>query len=143
MTSSNIDVIRRAIDEIYNQGKLDVVDEVVSQDFVFHATSGDMHGPAEVKQYVTMLRTAFPDLRFTIDDQIASGDQVVTRWTATGTHLGPFQGIPPTGKNGRITGVDIDRMKNGKAVECWTSSDELGLLQQLGVVPAPEPATAG
>ena len=138
MTGSNTDIVRRAIDEVYNQGKLDVVDDLVSPDFVFHATSGDMHGPAGIKEYVATLRTAFPDLRITIEDQVAEGDRVVTRWSASGTHLGTFQGIPPTGKTATITGVDIDRLAGGRAVECWSNSDELGLLQQLGVVPVPD-----
>jgi predicted ester cyclase len=66
---------------------------------------------------------------------------VVTRWLAHGTHTGEFQGIPPTGKQGRFMGIDIDRIANGKVVECWPSADELGLLQQLGVIPAPEQVT--
>ena len=138
MSEQNKMVVRRAIDEIYNQGKLDVVDELVSGDFVVHASSEDIHGPEALKQYVASLREAFPDLRLTIDDQIAEDDRVVTRWIARGTHLGTFQGIPPTGKQGSMTGTDIDRFVDGKAVECWTNTDELGLLQQLGVIPRPD-----
>jgi predicted ester cyclase len=85
-----------------------------------------------------MLREAFPDLHFTVEDQIAAGDRVVTRWAGTGTHEGEFQGIPPTGRKVRISGIDIDRFASGKVVECWPEVNELGLLQQLGVLPAPE-----
>ena len=85
--------------------------------------------------------TAFPDLHFTIEDQIAEGDRVVTRFTARGTHQGAFIGIPPTGKQGVVTGTGIDRFANGKIVEAWFNSDDLGLLQQLGVVPSPGQAS--
>ena len=142
MSEQNKTVVRRAIEEVYNQGNLDIVDELVSGDFVAHAASEDIHGPAGMKQFVASLREAFPDLHLTIDDQVAEGDRVVTRWTARGTHAGTFQGIPPTGKRGTMTGIDIDRVVGGKAIECWTNADYLGLLQQLGVVPAPQAATA-
>lgn len=138
MSEHNKMVVRRAFDEVYNQGHLDVVDELVSSDFIARTPSEEYRGPAGIKQYVTELRAAFPDLHITIDDQVADGDKVVTRWTARGTHTGPFQGIPPTGKQGSMTGIDIDRVVNGKSVECWTNADDLGLLQQLGVVPRPE-----
>jgi steroid delta-isomerase-like uncharacterized protein len=137
MSEQNKTAVRRAIEEVYNQGRLDVVDELVSSDIVVHSPSEDFHGPGALKHYVASLREAFPDLQMTINDQIADGDRVVTRWVVRGTHLGTFQGIPPTGKRGRMTGIDIDRFVDGKTVECWTNADELGLLQQLGVVPAP------
>ena len=88
------------------------------------------------------MRTAFPDLRISVEDQVAEGDKVVTRWRARGTHKGPFQGISPTGKRGEISGTIIDRIADGKIIECWSNSDDLGLLQQLGVVHMPDHATA-
>ncbi len=97
----------------------------------------EIHGREGIEQFYGALRAAFPDLRITIEDQVAEGDRVVTRWTARGTHTGAFQGIPPTGKQGRMTGIDIDRIADGKVVECWVNSDDLGLLQQLGVIPTP------
>ena len=90
-------------------------------------------------QFYGTLRAAFPDLHFKVEDQIAAGDRVVTRWTASGTHAGEFQGIPADRQAVRITGIDIDRFVDGKVVECWPEVNELGLLQQLGVLPAPEP----
>ncbi len=90
-----------------------------------------------MQQFVGSLRAAFPDLEITVDDQMSDGDKVVTRWTARGTHTGPFQGIPPTGRRGTMTGIDIDRVVGGKTIECWSSGDYLGLMQQLGVVPDP------
>lgn len=138
MSEQNKMVVHRAIEEVYNQGRLEIVDELVSSDFVARTPSEEHHGPAGIKAYVTALRAAFPDLHMTIDEQVAEGDKVVTRWTARGTHTGTFRGIPPTGRHGRMTGIDIDRIADGKAVECWTNADELGLLQQLGVVPTPD-----
>lgn len=137
MSEQNKHMIRRAIEEVYSQGNLDLIDELVSPDFIAHSPSEELHGPDGVKQSVMELRTAFPDLHVTIEDQVAEGDRVVTRWTATGTHTGPFRGIPPTGNRGKIAGIEIDRIVDGKAVECWSNTDDLGMLQQLGVVPAP------
>jgi steroid delta-isomerase-like uncharacterized protein len=137
MSQHNRMLVRRAIEEVYNRGDLAIVDELVASDFVIHSPSEEIHGPAGAKQFVAGLRAAFPDLHVTIEDQMADGDRVATRWTAGGTHTGAFQGIPPTGKQARMTGINIDRIANGKVVECWTNADELGLLQQLGVVPTP------
>jgi len=140
MSEQNKMLVRRAFEEVYNQGKLEVIDDLVASNIIVFAGPGEIRGADGLRQYVAALRTAFPDLHMTIDEQIAEGDTVVTRWTAHGTHLGPFQGIPPTGKRGSMTGIDIDRFVDGKTVECWTNADELGLLQQLGVVPGPEQA---
>ncbi len=84
-----------------------------------------------------MYRKAFPDLRLTIDDQIAEGETVVTRWTATGTHEGELMGIPPTGKQATTTGININHVSGGKLVDGWGIFDQLGLLQQIGAVPVP------
>ncbi len=138
MSQDNKALVSRSIDEIYNQGNLAAVDQYAASDFVIHAPSGDIHGTAGARQYVAMLREAFPDFHITIEDQVADGDRVVTRWTAEGTHLGEFQGISPTGKRGTMTGIDIDRIADGKVVECWTNTDDLGLMQQLGVIQAPD-----
>jgi steroid delta-isomerase-like uncharacterized protein len=137
MLQHNKALVRRGIEEVYNRGNLASVDEFAASDFVIHLPSEDINGPAGAKRYVAALRAAFPDLHITIEDQIAEGDRVVTRWTARGTHAGEFQGIPPTGKRGSMTGIDIDRVADGKVVECWVNSDDLGLLQQLGVIPVP------
>ncbi len=137
MSEDNKMLIRRAFEDIYNQGNLVAVDEYVDGNFVIHAPSEDIHGPTGARRYIAMLREAFPDFHVTIEDQVADGDRVVTRWTAEGTHLGEFQGISPTGKRGTMTGIDIDRIADGKVVECWTNTDDLGLMQQLGVIPAP------
>jgi steroid delta-isomerase-like uncharacterized protein len=138
MAQDNTVLVRRAIDEVWNRGNYANLDAFVAPDIVIHAgTPGtEIHGLEGIKQFYGMLRDAFPDIHFTVEDQIAAGDRVVTRWTATGTHGGEFQGIPPTGKAITLTGIDIDRFANGKVIECWPQADELGLLRQLGAVPA-------
>ena len=137
MSERNKALVRRGVDEIWNHGHFDVADEVVTSDFVVHATSlkGEIKGREGIKQYFAALRAAFPDLTFTIEDHIAEADRVVTRWSARGTHRGDFQGVPASGKQIHVTGIDVDRIENGKVAECWMNMDELGLLQQLGVVP--------
>lgn len=139
MSDQNKALMRRGIEEVWSQGKFDILDELVASDFVGHMAPVDNHGPEGVKQYFSTLRAAFPDLHFTIEDQIAEGDRVATRWTARATHKGEFQGVPPTGRQGVVTGITISRVADGKVVEGWTNLDELGLLQQLGVIPTPEP----
>lgn len=138
LPEQNKNLVRRAVEEIWNQGNYDTIEEFVSHDFVAHSSAPDeeTHGPEGAKQFFTQLRKAFPDIYFTIEDQIAEEDRVVTHWTARGTHKGEFKGIPPMGKQVKLTAIDIDRIVNGKVVECWTNIDELGLLQQLGVIPA-------
>ncbi len=138
MSEQNKALMRRGIEEVWSRGNFDVVDEVVAADFVGHQTPGETHGPEGVKRYFGMLRRAFPDIHFTIEDQIAEGNRVATRWTARATHRGEYQGIAPTGRAGVVTGITINRVANGKIVEGWTNLDELGMLHQLGVIPSPE-----
>lgn len=132
-------IIRRGFEEIFNQGNLDVADEVFSPNFVGHDPSlpEDMHGPEAFKQFAAQMRSAFPDGHITIDDQFAEGDKVVTRFTSRGTHQGDFAGIPPTGKQLTTEGMSIDWMVDGKSEESWTIYDVMGMMQQLGVIPAP------
>ena len=132
MSERNNAHMRRVVEEIYNRGDLDLVDELASSDLLIHTSSEDIRRRDGAKQYVTALRSAFPDLQFTIEEQIAEGDKVMPRWTARGTHRGEFRGILGTGKTVRMTGSDIDR----KTVECWAQVDELGLMRQLGVAGA-------
>jgi predicted ester cyclase len=136
MSEQNKAHMRRVLEEVYNCGNLGLVDEVSASDLVIHTPSQEIHGREGAKQYVATLRTGFPDLHFTIEDQVAEGDMVVTRWTARGTHAGGFQGIPATGREIRLAGTDIDRIVGGKVVECWAHVDEFGLMRQLRVVEA-------
>lgn len=134
MSERNKAQVRRIIEEVYNHGDLARVDEETSSDLVIHAPSEDIRGREGAKQFVATLRAGFPDLHLTIEDQIAEGDRVVTRWTARGTHKGEFQGVGPTGGTIAVAGTDIDRIVDGRIVECWSSVDQLGLMRQLGAI---------
>ncbi len=135
---ANKALVRRVVEEAYNQGNLAVVDEVAAPDAVSHGTPpGWPAGVEGARQFIVMWRTAFPDIHSTIEDQIAQGDRVVTRWTARGTHQGEMMGIPPTGRPVTVSGMTINRISGGRVVEDWTVVDQLGLLQQLGALPAP------
>jgi len=130
-------LIRRFDEEFRNRGDLAVADELLAPDCVLHAgLGGDIHGPEGAKQDIVMVRSAFPDLHMTIDDMVAEGDKVASRWTLRGTHRGEFTGITPTGKQVTLWGISIDRIVGGKIVETWIRYDTLGLMQQLGVAPA-------
>jgi len=146
MSEENKRIARRSFEELFSEGQLDVVYEVFAPDYVGHDPTmpKEIRGPDEFKQFVRMYRTAFPDLKLTVEEQIAEGDRVVTRFTARGTHRGELMGIPPTGNKVAITGISIDRMVNGKSVESWTNYDALSMLQQLGVMarPSAQPAAA-
>ena len=135
-------IARREIEEVYGAGNFAVADELVANEFVGHdpALPEPLRGPAGIKEAAAGYRNAFPDLRITIEAQVSEGDLVVTRWTARGTHQGELFGIAPTGKQATVTGISLDRISNGKILEDWTNWDTLGLLQQLGAVPAPTPA---
>jgi steroid delta-isomerase-like uncharacterized protein len=138
MSKQNKTIARKVFEDIQSQGNLALIDEIVAGDYVGHTPLADLHGPEDAKQFEHMLHEAFPDYRVTVEDQIAEGDKVATRWTAQGTHKGKFQGMPATGKNIKTTGLTIFRIANGKLVEGWNNPDLLGMLQQLGAVPAPE-----
>ena len=127
---------RRLYEEAWNRGDFAVIEQVVSPQFLLHdpAMPG-IKGIAGMKQYIGTYRTAFPDLRFTIEAQIAEGEFVVTRWAAFGTQQGPLPGVHPTGKTSTVTGMSIGRFVEGKLVETWVNWDALGMLQNLGVVP--------
>jgi steroid delta-isomerase-like uncharacterized protein len=129
---------RRFIEEVWNDRRLDLIPELVSEDHVDHdpAQAGLPSGPAGMRAFVETYLAAFPDVRFTIEDVICEEDRVTIRWTATGTHQGPLPGIAPSGKRVSITGILIDRIADGKIVETWSNWDALGLFRQLGAAPA-------
>ncbi len=135
-TAENKAIDRRFTEEVWNRGNLAVVDELMRADYNGHDPTIPT-GSAGFKQFVLMYRSAFPDVHLTIEDQMAEGDKVVSRWTAHGTHRGELMGIAPTGKQITVTGINIERIANGKLVEGWSNYDTLGMLQQLGVIPAP------
>jgi len=130
---------RRTFEEVFNKGDLAIVDDLVAPDFLNHEVPPGMNnrGPESTRQIVRMLRTAFPDLHFTIEDLVAEGDTVAGRVTMSGTHLGPFQGIPPTGRSFQQERMLFVRFRDGKAIEHRAVRDDLGMMRQLGVIPAP------
>lgn len=137
MSTQNKLVLRRFFEELFNQGNLAAADEIVSANYLNHnAVPGETPGRTGLTQFITYLRSAFRDLNFTLEDQVAEGDKVVTRWNATGIHQGEFAGVPATGKPVVITAINIHRVVDGQIQEGWLNWDALGLLQQLGVVPA-------
>ena len=141
LTDTNKTVSRRFFEEVFGKGKLNVLDEIIAKD---HVNSGPGSlpglptGPEGAKQLITVYRNAFPDVRFTIDEQIAEGDKVVTRWTGHGTNNGELLGMPATGKSSTVSGISVDRLANGKIAESWGVFDQFGMMQQLGVIPTPE-----
>jgi steroid delta-isomerase-like uncharacterized protein len=138
MSEQNKAISRRIMDEVWNQGNFSVADELIVADVVDHSPlPGLPPGREGFKALVGMYRTAFPNVRMVVEDQVAEGDRVVTRWSSKGTHQGDLMGIPPTGKQVAVTGISIERFAGGKVVETWSNFDQLGMLQQLGVVPAP------
>jgi steroid delta-isomerase-like uncharacterized protein len=136
-TEENKSLMRRAYEEVYNQRNLAVLDELCVADFVYHSASMTIEGLEAYKHFASLIFAAFPDGRFSIEDMIAEGDRVVVRHTFRGTHQGDFRGIAPTGKQVTTTAIVISRIANGKAIEAWYNGDDLGRMQQLGVVPAP------
>ena len=137
MSEQNKAIQRRIFEEVWNKGDLTVLDRVYAVDVVDHnPPPGLPPGVEGVKQFFRMYMTAFPDTHMKMEDQVAEGDRIVTRWTATGTHKGELMGIPPTGKQVRVSGIIIDRVQGGKIIEYWSFFDQLGLLQQLGAVPS-------
>jgi steroid delta-isomerase-like uncharacterized protein len=134
--------VARAVFDVFSGGDPASLDEKVAEDAVDHDPYNPFaeEGREGLKKVIAMYRSAFPDLRFEIEDQIAEGDKVVTRWTGTGTHQGDLMGAAPTGKTSVVGGVGIDRIENGKVVEAWGYWDALGMFQQLGL--SAEPAAA-
>lgn len=138
MLEANKKISRRVVEEAFNQGRYDVLDELIAPTYVQHDPSSPtpVEGADGLRGFVDLYRTSFPDLKVTIEEQIAEGDRVVTRWTAVGTHQGDLLGITATGKQATVTGMTMDTIADGKIVETYSNWDTLGLLQQLGVVPA-------
>src|ERR1700722_4878568 len=131
---------RRLLEETFNHGRLELVDQLVAADAVNHdpATPPELRalrGPEVFKRTVTMYRAAFPDVQMIVDDVIAADDKVVLRWHSEGTHRGELAGLAPTGVRGSVTGISIDRWKDGKLAESWTEWDNLGLARQIGAAP--------
>ena len=141
MSEENKAILRRVTDEVFTQGNLDVVDELFAPSYVLHdpgVPGGELRSTESFKQqWVSMFRTAFPDLQPSVEDQVAEGDKVVTRYTGRGTHQGELMGIPPTGNEVVVSGTIMSPVSDGRIEEEWNNFDALGMMQQLGVIPPP------
>jgi len=141
--NDNKAVVQRFYQEVLNQRKLDVLDQIAAEDYVEHDPfPGQGNGRADLKARVASLHKAFNPLRFNVEDVIAEGDKVVVRWTNSGTDRGGFMGIPPTGREFGIAGIDIYVVRDGRLAEHWHVVDMLGHMQQLGLLPSPSGAPA-
>lgn len=138
MSEANKEKARRFMEEGFGQGKLEVLDEVLDPGFVCYdpnSEAGEVRGADTMKQEIEWFRSAVPDLTYTVEDQVAEGDEVVTRWKAIGTHQGEFFGVAPTGNRIEMSGIQIDRFdENGKMVEEWPEYDLLGAMKQMGAI---------
>jgi steroid delta-isomerase-like uncharacterized protein len=138
MTSENNKAaIRKFLEEVINQNRMDRATDLVVEDFVeLDPLPGQRQGREGLKEVLGMMRAAFPDIHWAVEEMVAEGDKVVTRFTWTGTHRGIFLGIPATGKSVSVKGVVIDQLEGGKMSNSRMLMDSLGMLQQLGVVPS-------
>jgi steroid delta-isomerase-like uncharacterized protein len=131
---------RQLLEQSFNEGNFELADQLIASDAVNHdpaepAELRALRGPELLRRTVNLYRTAFPDVRITVDDVIAADEKVVLRWHSEGTHRGELAGLAPTGAQGSVTGISIDQWKDGKVVETWTEWDNLGLARQLGAAP--------
>jgi len=137
MATPAAELSRRIFEDVWNRKNLTAIDDLMSVDYVHHdAGTIAASGIEGYRQFVSSYLNAFPDARFTIDDVFTDGQNEITRWTVSGTHEGELAGIPRTGRRFSVTGISIARLVNGKVAESWNNWDALGLMQQLGVVPA-------
>lgn len=138
MSEENKVVSRRQLEEVWNKHNLDAIDEFYAPDFVNHNAPPGFPGDRDgLRALIGMYLSAFPDLKVTNEDELVDGDKVISRWIATGTNTGQFGELPATGKRIQTHGISISRIADGKIVEVWSESDQMDLMQQLGVVPSP------
>ena len=135
------DLIHRYFDEVWNRGRVEVLDDILTSDYINHSPSvpNPEPGPLGLAPIVEAMRRAFPDLRYDIEDIVHGEDSLAVRLTVSGTHRGDFFGIPPTGRAFCVTQINIERLREGRIAEHWRTMDELGLLRQLGVLPPTPP----
>ena len=133
-------LIQRFVEETFNRGNLDIVDEIYAPDYVGHTAGSPEQtlGPEDVKEFVGLYHSAFPDLHTAIEDIVTEGDKAAYRWTAVGTHQGEQLGVPPSNNRVELTGITIERIEGSKIVETYNNFDQLGMMRQIGAMPAPQ-----
>ena len=135
-TEENKKISWRLQEEVFGEGKLESVDELLAPDYVSHAP-GDpelSRGPEDIKEIVRAYHSAFPDISFTVEKQVAEGAMVVTRWIARGTHRGEFMGVPPSGSRIEVSGMSMDHISGGRIVENWNNWEALEMMRQIGAI---------
>ncbi|MGA9751536.1 MAG: ester cyclase [Acidobacteriota bacterium] len=133
---SGKDIVSRLFDEVLNGGRLDSLGELLALEYVDHnPVKGLPAGVGGMRLKLRLLRQAFPDLRFTLDEVVEEGETVAARYHWEGTHRGEFLGLPPSGRSVCVAGMDFYRLREGRLAEHWHTADELGLLRQIGVIP--------
>jgi steroid delta-isomerase-like uncharacterized protein len=141
MSTKDLKAFMRRFVEEWNKGKaaaMKIIDEGCATNIVYNSGIRDLHGLKDVEQFFGEFFDAFPDQHITLEDIVAEGDKVVTRYSLTGTHKGKYEGIPATNKKVTMSVIEIDRVAGGKIIEEWVRLDTLGLMQQLGVIPKPK-----
>jgi steroid delta-isomerase-like uncharacterized protein len=139
MSTEENKALARKFYELFETGDLKAAEEVVAKDFVnLRAIPGQTSGLAGLKEVIKAFRAGVPDIKFTIEEQVAEGDKVASRYSATCTHQGDFLGVPGTGKPLNFTGLVIHRIVEGKIQEAWLEFDMLGVMRQMGAIPTPD-----
>lgn len=129
--------------EVVQDDKAAVADEILASEVVLHVNGQEIRGPEGAKQLAAALHAALPDMRINHHEAIVSGNSVAIRWTSDATHRGDYFGVPPSGKRIHIEGLDLIHVRNNRIAEAWIAFDNLGIMQQMGAIPAPGQAAAG
>ena len=129
------DTLTRLYEDVWNGANPDTADELVHEEYLIHDRdlAAEMQGPELYKALASGTRDVFPDMTITIEDMVTAGEKIALRWTMTGTHQGMMFGVESTGRQVELTAIEINRFEDGKLIETWTQSDQLGLMHQLGV----------
>ncbi len=138
MPTDSKTIVRRLYEDVWNKRKLEIVSDLISPSHALHDnnSSGSSVGPEAYRAQIAVFLAAFPDLRFTVEDTVVEKDKVAASWTISGTHKGEFWGVRPTNKKVSMDGITIHHIANGKIIDSYISSDTVGLMRQLGLVPA-------
>ncbi len=134
-------LVRRYIQQVWNRANMQVLDELATEAYTYHLGGQPPRDTTAMQQFVEAVHVAFPDWRVEIEDIIADEDSVAVRWTGEVTHQGVFHGIPATGKRLSVCGINVYRIEEGKISAEWEQMDSVSMLQQLGVLPPPDPST--